>query len=120
MAVTTVTSMNASELTARFSPPIGQLGSAFFFTPETVAVGKSVGLDGFRFYFLGRGGVLGDVEWPVVLSAVGYFKPSLVERMWTSASERYPARDAARLYLDCGRDHGRAHFSAVDGLAEFC
>jgi len=112
--------MNASELVARASPSIGRLGSAFYFTPETVAVGKSVGLDGFRFYFLGRGGVLGDVEWPVVLSAFGYFKPALVERMWTTAKERHPARDAARLHLGSCRDHGRAHLGAVDGLAEFC
>jgi len=112
--------VNASELVVRVSPSFGRLGSAFYFTPETVAVGKSVGLDGFRFYFLGRGGVLGDVEWPVVLSAFGYFKPALVERIWTTARERHPARDAARLHLESCRDHGRAHLGGVDGLAEFC
>jgi len=112
--------MDTSELVARVSPAFGQLGSAYYFTPETVAAGKAVGLDGFRFYFLGRGGVLGDVEWPVVMSAFGYFKPSLVERLWTTAKERYPARDAARLHLERCHDYGRAHFGDVAGLAGFC
>jgi hypothetical protein len=112
--------MNASELVSRVSPSFAQMGSAFYFTPETVGVGKSVGLDGFRFYFLGRGGVLGDVEWPVVMSAFGYFKPSLLQRIWTTGKERYPAADANRLYLECCRDHGRAHFGDIAGLGEFC
>ncbi len=112
--------MTPTELIARVAPSVADLGSAFYFTPETVKAGKAVGLDGFRLYFLGRGGVLGDVEWPVVLSAFGYFKPSLVAKMWTTGRERYPARDAAHLYLECCRDHGRARFSGVEGLGGFC
>lgn len=105
---------------ARSFPAINRIGPAFYFTPETVAVGKEHGLDGFRFYFLGRGGVLGDVEWPIVSSAFGYFKPALVERMWTTAKERFPVADGARAYLGCLHDFGRAHFAALDGLDAFC
>jgi hypothetical protein len=108
------------ELVTRTSPPFNSIGSAFYFAPETVAVGKEHGLDGFRFYFLGRGGVLGDVDWAIVSSAFGYFKPSLVEKMWTTAKQRYPVRDATQAYLGCLQDFGRAHLSGVDGLEAFC
>jgi hypothetical protein len=108
------------QLVTRASQPINRIGPAFYFVPETVAVGKEHGLDGFRFYFLGRGGVLGDVEWPIVSSAFGYFKPSLVEKMWTTAKQRYAVLDGAQAYLGCLQDFGRAHLSGVDGLEAFC
>ena len=99
---------------------IGHLGSAYYFDPATVAAGKEHGLDGFRFYFLGRGGVLGDVEAEVVASAFGYFEPGLVAKMWDSAKQKMAPRDAARLYLSCAHDFARSRFGALDGLAEFC
>ncbi len=60
------------EFMATAHPTIGTLGFAFYVVPETLERGKALGLDGFRFYFLGRGGVSGDVEAPVVKSAFGY------------------------------------------------
>ncbi len=101
-------------------PIINTVGSAFYFVPETVAVGKEHGLDGFRFYFLGRGGVLGDVEAPVIESAFAWWAPDLVAKMWNTAREKMAPRDAGRLYLKCAQDLGRAKFAQVDGLAEFC
>ncbi len=111
--------MNVDDLITQASPLIGSLGSAFYFVPETVSVGKARGLDGFRFYFLGRGGVLGDVEPAVVTSAFGYFAPAIVTRMWTTAREKMDPRDAARLYLDCAHDFARAKFAGVAGLDAF-
>jgi hypothetical protein len=99
---------------------IGRLGGAWYFDPNTVATGKEHNLDGFRFYFLGRGGVLGDVEAEVVSSAMGYFNPALVDKMWTTAKERMAPRDAARLYLSCCHEFGRAKFGGIDGLDAFC
>ena len=96
------------------------LGSAFYFTPETVAVGKELGLDGFRFYFLGRGGVLGDAESPVVSSAFGWWNPGLVAKMWNGAREKMAPRDAGRRYMQCAQDLGRAKFGGIANLAEFC
>lgn len=100
--------------------PIGTLGSVWYFDPDTVAKGKEHGLDGFRFYFLGRGGVLGDVEPEVVMSAFGYWNPDLVRKMWTTAKERMAPRDAARLYLSCCHEFGRKKFADVEGLEAFC
>jgi hypothetical protein len=112
--------VRTKELIEWACPRINQIGAAFYFTPETVAVGRTLGLDGFRYYFLGRGGVLGDVDWPVVLSAFGYFKPALVEKMWTTARNRHPARDAARTYMECCADFGRARLADTDGLGALC
>ena len=100
--------------------PIATIGSLHYFDPDTVATGKEHGLDGFRFYFLGRGGVLGDVEAEVVTSAFGYWNPALITKMWTTAKERMAPREAARLYLSCAHAFGRKQFGGVDGLDAFC
>ena len=112
--------MTPDELNAEVSLPLGGLGGSFYFAPATLERGKALGLDGFRFYFAGRGGVLGDVEPAVVQSAFGYFHPALVGKIWTSALERVPAREAARAYVEACRDHGRKLFDGLDGLDGFC
>ena len=103
----------------RATEAVGQIGQAFYFHPDTLTRGKEAGLDGFRFYVLGRGGVLGDVEPEVVHAAFGYFHTSLIDRIWTSAKERVAPRDAARLYLGCAHDLGRAKFSDIEGIGGF-
>lgn len=112
--------MTAREIIKATSPGVHTMGSAYYFTPETTARGKELGLDGFRFYFLGRGGVLGDVESPVIVSAFGYFAPQVVKTMWDSGREVIAPREAARAHLECAHRFGRDHFAEVDGLADFC
>ena len=112
--------MTPTELVRAACPKIGSLGGAFYFDGETVGKGKELGLDGFRFYFLGRGGVLGDVEARVVQSAFGYFAPALVEKMWNSAKEKLAPRDAGRRYVSCCQEFGRRQFSSISGLDAFC
>lgn len=111
-----------TEFVSSASTQIGSFGSAFYFVPETAAVGKEHGLDAFRFYFLGRGGVLGDVEPAVITSAFGYFHPSMAEKIWTTARERsdLSPRECGHLYFSCCADFGRAHFAEVAGLQAFC
>ena len=112
--------MLAQDLIAATSPILGQAGAAFYFHPDTLARGKELGLDGFRFYMLGRGGVLGDVESDVVASAFGYFHRNVVARIWNSAKERFPPREAARAYQECGANLGRSVLANVEGLGPFC
>jgi hypothetical protein len=101
-------------------PDINTLGSAFYFIPETTAVGKEHGLDGFRFYILGRGGVLGDVEAPVIESAFGWWSPEIIDKMWNSARVKMAPREAGHLYMQCAQTLGRAKFGEVAGLPQFC
>ncbi|MDA8147760.1 MAG: hypothetical protein M0Z93_03150 [Actinomycetota bacterium] len=114
--------MTPEELVADACPKIGVLGSAFYFTPETVARGKELGLDGFRFYFLGRGGVLGNVEPAVVQSAFGYFESGLATKMWSSARERttLTEREVGREYVLASQEFGRRNFAGLAGLEELC
>ena len=84
--------------------PTGDLGAYFYFHSATVQAGKDRGIDGFRLYALGRGGVLGNVSAAVVASAFGYFNPSLIENIWNSAKELMDPLECAQFYFDeCGR-----------------
>ncbi len=103
----------------RATEPIADLGAAFYFTPETVAVGKEHGLGGFRFYVLGRGGVLGDVDADVVRSAFGYFHGDLMRKLWETSVDKMAPRDAARLYIECAHDFGRRKFADIEALDGF-
>ena len=103
----------------RATDAIGSIGAAFYFHPDTLARGKEAGLDGFRFYILGRGGVLGDVEPAVVHGAFGYFHPGLIAKMWTTAAEKVAPREAARMYHECAHELGRSALADVEGLDGF-
>ena len=72
-AFTTVAHMTNEELLATACPIINEIGSAFYFIPETGAVGKSLNLGGMEFYVLGRGGPLGDCDGAALAAAFGYF-----------------------------------------------
>jgi hypothetical protein len=112
--------MTPGELVAVACPKIRDLGWSHYFAPETIAAGEALGLDGLSFYGMGRGGVLGDVEAGVVTSAFGYFKPSLVEGMWTAGCEIVAPRVAGRAYVECAAVHGRLKLSDVSGIEAFC
>lgn len=111
--------MTPDELVQTACPPIAALGGLFYFDPATIARGKEHGLDGMRFYILGRGGVLGDVEPAVVQSAFGYFASGVITKLWNSAREKMSARDAGRLYHECAAAFGRERFAGLD-LAAYC
>lgn len=111
--------METLELIQAISPTTNSAGSAFYFDGATLAKGKEAGLDGFRFYVLGRGGVLGDVEPSVVTSAFAYFHPATIEKIWSSAKEKMGARAAAALYNQCCADLGASKLAGVEGLEAY-
>lgn len=110
----------SEQLAADAGAKLGQIGAAFYFDPKTLATGKELGLDGFRFYGLGRGGVLGNVEAAVVQSAFGYFDGDLIAKIWNSAREIMDPREAGVAYVECAREFGRDKFADVEGLDGFC
>jgi hypothetical protein len=111
-----MSAMQPRDVMQAISAKTGDIGASFYFQPDTLAVGKQLGLDGFRFYLLGRAGVLGDVEAGVVHSAFGYFHPALVARLWESAKQVVPPRQAARAMIGAAHDHGRRIFAGLEGL----
>ena len=96
------------------------MAPAWYFAPATTERGQALGLDPFHFYFLGRGGVLGDVEAPVVASAFGYFEPATVERMWGESRAIADPRETGRAYMACCQEFGRARLGGVEGLEALC
>ena len=111
--------MTDDELLAAACPIIGSAGSSFYFAPETIARGEAEGLDRGAFYFLGRGGVLGDVDAAVVSAAFGFFNPAVVARVWNGARSKMAPRAAGALHLVCCAEHGRRRLSSVPGLEAF-
>jgi|HubBroStandDraft_1064217.scaffolds.fasta_scaffold153858_2 hypothetical protein len=112
--------MDARELIASVCPLVRDAGWAHFFAPATIAKGADFGLDPQTFYFMGRGGVLGDVEWQAVHSAFGYFNPVVVQAAWEAGLGKIAPRHAGRLYIDCCQELGRAKLAGTDGLEAFC
>jgi hypothetical protein len=115
----TLATMTPQDISRSIAEPTGLLGAAFYFHPDTLAKGKSVGLGGFQFYVLGRGGVLGDVEPTVVHSAFGYFNPDRIASLWNSAREAMAPRDAARLYLECAYQFARTKLTDTASLGAY-
>ncbi len=112
--------LSPEAIVADACPKIAALGSAFYFTPETTAKGQLIGLDPVHFYFLGRGGVLGDVDARVVSSAFGYFEPGLISRMWEEGRSIVAPRDAGRAHIEACREFGRMKLSGIEDLDTFC
>ncbi|MCU1353606.1 MAG: hypothetical protein JWM05_2815 [Acidimicrobiales bacterium] len=112
--------MDTQKLMDVACPKIRDLGWAYYFVPETIAKGAEMGLDVVGFYFLGRGGVLGDVESPVVASAFGYFNPALVDQHWTTGRALVDPRTAALAYTQCAADLGRAKLADIEDLDAYC
>jgi hypothetical protein len=96
------------------SGPINELGAGFYFTPETLQRGKDLGMkNGYCWYVIGRGGVLGDVDAEVVGSAFAYFEPKLMHKLWEQGRAAMGAREASRQYAECCRVWGRSAFAGV-------
>jgi len=113
--------MTPEELVSATAAQINSLGAVYYFHPDTIAHGKEqLGLDGMRFYFLGRGGLVGDIDAPAATSAFGYFAPVVMDKMWNSAREKCAPRDAAAASLECNAKIGRAALGDVEELAAFC
>lgn len=111
--------MDTQKLMDEACPAISDNGWRYYFEPATISRGERLGLDTFQFYFLGRGGVLGDVEAPVISSAFGYFNPAVVTMMWDAAREKLDPRAAGREYFEAAHDFGRDKLTGVEELAGF-
>jgi hypothetical protein len=111
--------MTNEELLALACPLINDSGWAYYFTPETIARGTELGLKGPQFYFIGRGGLLGDCDASVVSAAFGYFNPDVIRRAWESSLPAIAPREAGLAHWLCSADTGRAKLADVPNLAAF-
>lgn len=108
--------MTPRETLTTIAGPTSDIGAAFYFHPATVAAGRELGLGGFVFYVLGRGGALGDVPAAVVSSAFGYFNPDAIAATWNKYRDVVSPPVAAQAFWDeCGK-RGNELFADLDRL----
>ena len=106
--------MTARDTLTAIAGPTGDIGAAFYFHPATVAAGKELGLNGFTFYILGRGGALGDVSPAVVSAAFGYFNPDTIAAAWEKARATMSPPAAAQAYFDECAKRGTELLTDID------
>ena len=110
--------MSPEEFVERVSDPINSLGALHYFGPKAKEAADSLGLGLYRFYFAGRGGVLGNVSSSIIQSAFGYFNPTFVDKIWTTAKQRCNVSEAATAQLSVAHNFSEKHFSKIDDLEE--
>ena len=110
--VTNMTTASALDTARRIAAPVGMLGGGFMLDPSVLGAGKEAGYpNGFVYYVVGRGGVLGDVHADVVVSAFGFFAPDLVSKMWNAQVEapRAAADLRRRRVRRARKERGQCH-----------
>ena len=91
--------------------PIGDLGGAWMTTDAEEAATMAAGMEDWQLYFLGRHGVLGDVDPEVVRSAAYVFPVERVRQQWTAARAVMTPAEATDRYLAVCHEWGRAHLA---------
>ncbi len=108
--------MTPLEAAQALTAPIGDLGGRWMLHPETLGPCKAAGYpNGFAYYVAGRGGVLGDVDADVIVSAFAFFEPGLVRTMWESGIAVEGARAAGVRYREACAAFGRSRLAGFDG-----
>lgn len=110
--------MTPDDFVNAISDPLQSIGALHYFDPAARVAAEALGLDLFRFYFAGRGGVLGPVSSEVLQSAFGYFDPPLVNKMWSTSKERCDVTEAGAAQLGVAYTIGERDLENVEGLGE--
>jgi hypothetical protein len=88
---------------------------------EEEAATEAAGLVGWQLYFLGRHGVLGDVDPDVVTAAAYFFPADVVRTQWQAARQVMTPETSVELYVALCHEWGRrrlAGFAGADRLAD--
>jgi len=118
--VSDMTSLTAQEAINQVAPIIGDLGSKFMLDKATMDAATEAGYGHpFALYFLGRGGVLGDVDADVIVAAFAFFEPGMVRTMWDMARQTADVDAAVKQYAGLCAKYGETHLGAIKGLESF-
>lgn len=113
--------MTARETAVAAKGPIGDLGGAWMSSELEEAANSAAGLDDWQLYFLGRHGVLGDVDPEVVRSAAYVFPKERVADQWDAARAVMTPHEATQRYVAVCHEWSRerlAGFAGADRLSE--
>lgn len=101
--------------------PVGDLGGRWMLAPEVLGPCKDAGYpNGFAYYVVGRGGVLGDVDADVIVSAFAFFEPGLVRKLWDTGVGVEGARASARRYGAACADFWAGRLEGFGGNGRLC
>ncbi len=113
-------SANATQVASTIAPLIGSVGAKYMLDPDTMAHGADAGYpNGFAYYVVGRGGVLGDVDSDVVFSAFMFFERTLIDKLWKAGVAVEGARAASKRYMQSCDAWGNKHLANIDKLELF-
>jgi hypothetical protein len=116
-----------SELTAEQTvhaadKTLHDVGTAWMIHDDTRARAEQLGYNKLQpFYFVGRGGVLGDVDAGVIIAAFGWWHPGYVRLMWERGRAVAGAQESAARYQQACADWANDHlagFADADRLSE--
>lgn len=106
--------MNASGLSDVTADPIQLVGMSFYFAASTVERAKTLGLNVFQFYGLGRGGVLGDADYDTVFDAFTFFSHPAMGMLWTAPRELADPTQSATAHLEAAYAYADDTLGAID------
>lgn len=101
--------------------PIGSLGGSWMSSDAEEQATLDAGMVDWQLYFLGRHGVLGDVDTDVILAAAFFFPADHLRREWGIARSLMTPAEGLSRYLAVCHQWGRerlARFADVDRLSE--
>ena len=104
--------MDANECVVGIKDAVIEIPALFMMDGATYKHGATLGFEGIDFYFLGRGGALGDVDGDVVAAAFVFFNPAVVTEAWDRGRKVCPPADAARAFAATGHRWADAHLPA--------
>ncbi len=101
--------MEPIDLARATTPAIRDFTAAFMFDPATYRRGAELGHEALDFYFVGRGGVLGETTGAVVAAAFVFFAPDLVVEAWDRGAAVGPRHMSAVAFAEQGHRWAREH-----------
>jgi len=110
--------VDARDAATRTARAIVDLPAGFMTDPATYRRGAELGFDGIDFYFLGRGGALGEVAGDVVAATFVFFEPSLVRTAWERGRSVLAPSEAAVEFSRCASTWAEAHLADTAELKQ--
>ncbi|HMK62617.1 MAG TPA: hypothetical protein VK386_03270 [Acidimicrobiales bacterium] len=101
--------MDALSTAKQTAEAVFGIPTGFMMDGATYERGGQMGFEGIDFYFLGRGGVLGEVPADVVAAALVFFEPSTVAAAWDRGRQVCGPAQAARAFAECAASWAEAH-----------
>jgi hypothetical protein len=99
------------------SPIIYAIGGAWFFSPTARTKGEELGIKTFALYMAGRSGVMGDITPETAVSAIGFFEPGMITKLFKDGTANHAASEVGRAYGECCVAWGRQTYANLDGAA---